>query len=71
MGKLASNYLEKCTAKYCTLAKAQEQLVLFSGRQWSLNGARWYGAALSFDNGICSSGDFYSLICGICRHRVL
>ena len=24
----------------------------------------WCGAALSFDNGICSSGDFYTLICG-------
>ena len=41
MGKLASNYLEKCTAQYCTLAKAQEQIALFLGRQWSLNGARW------------------------------
>ena len=28
-------------------------------------------AALSFDNGICSSGDFCTLICGICRLRVL
>jgi hypothetical protein len=31
----------------------------------------WYGAALSFDTGICSSGDFYALICGICSLRVL
>jgi len=31
----------------------------------------WYGAALSFDNGICLSGDFYTLICGICSLRVL
>jgi hypothetical protein len=27
MGQLASNYLEKCTAQYCTLAKAQKQIV--------------------------------------------
>ena len=27
MGRPTSNYLEKCTAQYCTLAKAQEQIV--------------------------------------------
>ena len=32
---------------------------------------RWCGVVLSFDNGICSSGDFYTLICGICSLRVL
>jgi hypothetical protein len=27
MGKPASNSMEKCTAKYCTLWKAKEQIV--------------------------------------------
>ena len=27
MGKPTSNYLEKCTAQYCTLANAREQIV--------------------------------------------
>jgi hypothetical protein len=26
MGKLTSNYQEKCTAQYCTLAKDQQQI---------------------------------------------
>jgi hypothetical protein len=40
MGNLASKYREKCTAWYCTLGKAQEQILpFFRGDSGALNGA--------------------------------